>query len=65
MFEYKEQQLFLDYVRLESADVRVDLFEEQCLLRVGHGVRALELNQCLVQFNCVLILFDLRELVLL
>lgn len=45
--------------------MRVDLFEKQRLLRVGHGVRALELNQCLVQFNRVLILFDLRELVLL
>lgn len=65
VLEDEEQQLLLDDVLVERADVRVDVLEEERLLRVGGGVSALELDQGLLQLDRVLVLLDLRELVLL
>lgn len=65
VLEDEEQQFFLDDVLVQRADVRVDVLEEERLLRVGGCVCALELDQSLVQFDRVLVLLDLREVVLL
>lgn len=49
---------------VQLADVVVDLLEEEALFRVLEGVGTLEVHKCFVQFNCVEVVFDLRELVL-
>lgn len=65
MLEEEPEQLLLDDIFVECADVGIDVFEEVWLFRVFHGVNILEIHQCFVKFNCVEIVLDLIEVVLL
>lgn len=59
VLEDEVQQLFLDDVFVECAQVRVDVLEEVGLFGVACGVDLPELHECLVQLDGVEVVLDL------